>query len=100
MAGKRPAKLSLSSLNSRDQLDIATIKLDEFNLPEHWKYVTIVLVIAPENTFLIFLEPLQHYYKNKTFKTDCIFVKECNDLMKSLEDRQGVRFLWNQVDFF
>ena len=74
MAGKRTAKLSLSSLNSRDQLDIATIKLDEFNLPEHWKYVTIVLMIGPENTFSIFLEPLQHYCKNKTFKTDPVYI--------------------------
>ena len=42
---RRPVKLS-----RRDQLDVATIKLDDFHLPEHWSHCSII-------------------WKNETFKT-------------------------------
>ena len=65
MAGRRTVKLSLSFLISRDHLDLATIIFDEFNLPEHWKYVILVLMKCARN----------HVF-------DC-FKRHCNIIMKN-----------------
>ena len=59
MAARWTVKLSLSSLSIQDHLDVATIKLDEFILPVHWKYVTNMYQRnAPEITFLIVLRAI------------------------------------------
>ena len=49
MAASGTIKLSLSSLSILDNLDVAMIKLDKFNLSEHWKYVTMVLIKCAGN---------------------------------------------------
>ena len=68
-AVRRPVKLSVSSLNSRYQLKVGAIKLDYFNLPELWKYVTMVLMKCARNHNLnCFKSHSSIIMKNKTFK--------------------------------
>ena len=65
-AVRRPVKLSVSS---RYQLKVGAIKLDYFNLPRLWKYVTMVLMKCARNHNLnCFKSHSSIIMKNKTFK--------------------------------